>query len=164
MFILFLLMCFNVYGSSEPAESSNPVRSIAVVSGSLSPNRFASPEEESELCDLAVRRLSDSGINLNGRVTPYLRDIINREAIQSGAVDISSVQVLRRLKSGELDDHEDRYIQRLVMGAIKESMDHKDQQIEERWSTTQSICGMVTAGVITTAISTIVTVLIERSK
>lgn len=177
MFIIFLLMSFYISGSevtrgsgiygvsnihsSEPAENDNP---MSIITTNASSYGFSSPEEESELCELAVRRLSDSGINLNGHVTPYLRDIVKREVVQSDNVDLSGVQVLRRLKSGDLDDHEFRYVQKLVMSAIKESMDHKDKQIEERWSRLQSVCAMIVTGLVTSAISTLSSVFAEKNK
>lgn len=178
MFILlFLFVSFNICPShrmTAAAASSLTPRGELSLSGDNSPHRidmrqsssnvFVSPEEESELCDLAVKSISEGAVNLNGHVSPYLRRIIRQELVKSDTVDISSVQVLRRLKDGDLDDHESRYLRRLVTHAINDALVERDQQIEEMWSKGKSICGMIITGIVTTLISSLSSIYAEKNK
>jgi hypothetical protein len=178
MFIALLFLCIGLH-ASEPIQqqrrnltptalsfegSPTRINMATAAASSSSPNVFASPEEESELYDLAVKSIADCEVNLNGHVSPYLRRIVQQERVASDTVDISSVQVLRRLKSGELDDHESRYLRRLVLHAVNDAIEDRDKQIEESWSKTKSIAGMITTAVLTAIISTVSSLYSEKDK
>lgn len=178
MFMLFLLLFFSLSIDASnrmiTAAASNLTPTAELDLSDNSPTRitmrqsssnvFASKEEEHELCDLAVKSISEGEVNLNGHVSPYLRKIIQQELVKSDTVDISSVQVLRRLKDGDLDDHEYRYLRRLVSHAINDAINDRDQQIEESWSRSKSISGMVITGIVTALISALSSVYAEKSK
>lgn len=134
---LFLISVSSIF-SMERSDSLSLAHGTGIVmpsaaaaaSSSSSSDLFASPEEKDELCARALCTVYPIGYDEVGdQLKVYLERVIaQKSAPDNDDLSESNVAVLRRLRSGDIQDHHEQYVKRLVMQATADAFkDHKEQ-------------------------------------
>ena len=162
--VLFLMLFFSWFNclSMERQETTVSIDrdpygiSSPHVSGSSS---TLTDSEEVDLCNRTIDCLyRGNSFRVRDKLRPHLQRMIRDEAtINPRGRHEHGVDTLRRLTSGDLDEHSHDFIHDLVSRATLEALDHSEQRIDRRWNKKQVAMINSITGLVCTVVTALVT-------
>jgi hypothetical protein len=134
IFLLFFSGCiFSMQENSYVVQM--PSATAAASGGNDLSDIFASPEEKDELFQRALSYVYNSdGTPVNDQLKVYLDRVVCQhcpDCDQDLPIKESGIAVLRRLKSGDVEEQHENYIKRLVMKATCQAFEDQQKKLEK---------------------------------